>query len=415
MGRLVLGRYYASARLVFGLYKVGIMLLLIHISHWGPEVAEGKVLPEKGFYNEDFDKHSLRYANRGQSIMGDYIPVFVGSKSDGKARVEMNNFSRWWKCKEMCDSCLATNPQYKGDAVYKARTFCDFRREAGWRDTLIDDDQYAAKEMEPSPMAVITGWRKSLVLRDWAHMDNLGFGRDLGGGLIKSFHKRGELLGGDIDSQLRWLWGEIQKLRKNNKQTRIGGHFTPALVGLDNMYQFPALGSSFKAKRVEIINKFLCKMAVTLAEKDDADEICKIRGTMAWGYLEMHRVLDDADLFLSQEEVDTLKFVGETFLTTLQKLANLEPNYMWKLRPKHHVLDHTLLEIGVLSYLNPKRICCLAEEDFLGKMKLATKGCRGNNMVSMMGRMVDRYILTIALRWRRRKQLGTFRIPARIG
>ena len=222
----------------------------------GLQVLASKVLPETGFYDEKFNTNSVRYKNRGQAIMGDYVGVFAGSKCDGKARIELHNFKRWWKTKHMCDSCMATNPQYKGDHAYKLLTFADFRPEAPWRDTLVSDDQYITETDILSSLAPVPGFKKSLCLRDWAHMDSLGFGRDLGGGLIKSFHKCGELGCGDLDAQLRNLWVDVRHDRKENKKTALAGYFTRANTGMDNLSKYPELGSQFKAKRVDIINKW---------------------------------------------------------------------------------------------------------------------------------------------------------------
>ena len=158
---------------------------------------------------------------------------------------------------------------------------------------------------------------------------------------------------------------------------------------------------------------YLCKKAVGLAEKPEATIYCKLRGSMAWSWLEVNRILEAAGLFLVEQEVADFKEAGRMFLMSLQKLANVEPKQMWKLRPKHHQLDHMIDEMGVLSYLNPKKITCLAEEDYLGKMKTISKPCRGGNPIAMMGRVTDRYLLSIGMRWHRRKKSQTWDIRVR--
>ena len=87
----------------------------------------------------------------------------------------------------------------------------DFTDTAGWKQTIQDHDSYMESEDQLSPFSIIPGWRKELCYRDFAHMDLLGYGRDLGGGMIKSMHIRKELGNGPLDEQLRGLWGEINE------------------------------------------------------------------------------------------------------------------------------------------------------------------------------------------------------------
>ena len=107
--------------------------------------------------------------------------------------VEMNRFCRWWKCKLMCDSCFATNPTARGCTDAGPNTYMDFTWGARWRDTVVDHEKYMKEPNDVSPFHVIEGWRKEMTFRDFAHMDNLGYGRDLGGACIKSMLKRKEL------------------------------------------------------------------------------------------------------------------------------------------------------------------------------------------------------------------------------
>ena len=192
------------------------------------QVIDSGVMPYTGFYNEPFSNTSKRGELAGKPIMGKWKLVYSGSKSDGKARKEMNNFKRWWKCLHVCDSCDAQNPtceHFEPDLSYT-----NFGIDAMWRDTIITHDEYMLRDNDVSPFSVIEGWRKEMVLRDWLHLDPLGVGRDVGGSLIKSFYKRGELGPGTIDEQLRVLWGEI------TAEEKVSGYLTPAGCGLDNLY-----------------------------------------------------------------------------------------------------------------------------------------------------------------------------------
>ena len=137
----------------------------------------------------------------------------------------------------MYDSCSATNPVSKGCTDAGTHTYVDFTWNAGWRDTVVDHEKYMQEESDLFPFHVIVGRRKEMTFRDFAHMDALGYGRDLGGGNIKSMFKRKELepIDAPLDVQLRTLWGELQDTRKDNGLPRVAGYRSPAGCGLDNM------------------------------------------------------------------------------------------------------------------------------------------------------------------------------------
>lgn len=395
--------------------KMTIVKLLAEFTTWCMKVLDSKRFPDAGFYNESWPKGSVRARRVGEAIIGDWVPVWIGCKADGKARQEMHDFKRWWKCVEMCDSCRATNPACRSGN--RSLTYMDFSPEAPWTATAIDHDAYMEEECRPngrlSPMASIPGFRKELVFRDLAHIDFLGFGRDLGGSLCKSFWYEGTLGEGSLDSQLAGIMTELNAERKLNGLPKLSGYLSASAVGMDNLYKFPELASYVKAKRVEILNKFLCRKAVKLAEQPGASELCKLRGTLAWAYNEYHRVLDEGDLFLTEAEVDQFSVAARLFLMSLQKLRNMDKRWMWNIRPKHHQLDHMVIDLRTHCRLNPKKIMCLLEEDFLGTMKQICKYCRGLDPVRMMDRIFDRYLLNLNLRWERRKRLGTFKVPHR--
>jgi hypothetical protein len=67
--------------------KQAAMKLFGKFAAWNHNVMRGKVMPNRGFYNENFKPNSIRARNAGKQIMGNYVGVFLGTKSDGKARV----------------------------------------------------------------------------------------------------------------------------------------------------------------------------------------------------------------------------------------------------------------------------------------------------------------------------------------
>ena len=72
--------------------KKKVMRLFGRFAAWNHAVMKTGIMPFRGFYNEEFPTNSIRYKNRGQKIMGDFIGIYVGCKSDGKARVPWVRF-----------------------------------------------------------------------------------------------------------------------------------------------------------------------------------------------------------------------------------------------------------------------------------------------------------------------------------
>jgi len=132
------------------------------------------------------------------------------------------------------------------------------------------------------------------------------------------------------------------------------------------------------AKKVDIINMLLSRKMVKLAEAAaPGDVIARLRGTMAFAYQEMHRVLDEAGLFLTHDEVTEFKYFGNLFNTVLLELWHVDRKWVWRQRPKHHQLEHMILTLETVSRLNPKKTSCLMEEDMIGKTKILGKSARG--------------------------------------
>lgn len=147
---------------------------------------------------------------------------------------------------------------------------------------------------EISPFAKIPGWRKELVYRDILHLDNLGYGRDTAAGLIKSMHKKGELGPGTLDFQLRELVGTFKAWRKaDGSDPSDIPNLNTSNCGMDNLYVYPEVSTTVKAIKLEKLLKYLCRYTIELAELPDATEVSKVRGTLAWGYLQMHKAMDD--------------------------------------------------------------------------------------------------------------------------
>ena len=70
---------------------------------------------------------------------------------------------------------------------------------------------------------------------------------------------------------------------------------------------------------------------------------------------------------------------------------------LFKLRPKHHSLDHMSSQLA-RTKLNPRKVfSCFADESFLGYLKRIGTRCHASTMTK---RIFERYLMFLALRWR---------------
>ena len=89
----------------------------------------------------------------------------------------------------------------------------------------------------------------------------------------------------------------------------------------------------------------------------------------------------------------------QTHLLSWQHLAaqcQMRKLRLYKMRPKHHYLDHIARDVARTS-LNPRKtMTCFNDESFLGCLKKIGIRCHAANM---MESLLQRYILFLSLRW----------------
>ena len=97
--------------------------------------------------------------------------------------------------------------------------------------------------------------------------------------------------------------------------------------------------------------------------------------------------------------------LGRLHLLSYQKLAALAADAdvrPFKMRPKHNSFDNMLQDMYKCS-LNPMRMSCFTDEDFLGKLKRIAVHCHG---ATVLTQTLCRYLLAIALRFEHRRKSG---------
>ena len=166
----------------------------------------------------------------------------------------------------------------------------------------------------------------------------------------------GVLGAGAIDDRLRSLhidmldWCVLNKYRKP-----VGKPFSCENLSRDKTRSYPELSSSYKAASVKLVAIYLCTRACDLPPESDHN---KLVITCAWSYLEYLRILDESGRYMTQHERAGAYDAAGLFLQTYAKLAKQSwyaGVFMWKVRPKHHHMDHvrTLLKSRPLGPCKP--------------------------------------------------------------
>ena len=143
------------------------------------------------------------------------------------------------------------------------------------------------------------------------------------------------------------------------------------------------------------------------------DKILKLIAVCHWHLHPAVRVMDESDIVLTPGDCSKVSYKDftpafwkdlsqhlEIHLIAWQHLAcacREQGLHLFKLRPKHHQLDH-LGQDAVLTRLNcGELMACWNDESFLGYIKQIAIRCHGGNT---MVRLFQRYILFLSLRWR---------------
>ena len=164
---------------------------------------------------------------------------------------------------------------------------------------------------------------------------------------------------------------------------------------------FPQLASYVKASYTKVLCAYLAHFTYALPAPDESS---RLRAVATWAHAGFHHVLDNAGAILSDSEASEAAHMGRVFLVAYQKLAWLARTdgvYLWKIRPKHHLLDH-MIDGLARDKLNPRRLSCMIDECYLGKMKKSSLKCH-RSCVSL--RFLQRCLLYMGLRWEDRRQL----------
>jgi hypothetical protein len=153
-----------------------------------------------------------------------------------------------------------------------------------------------------------------------------------------------------------------------------------------------------------VIVSFACcstiRCNVAYAEDDESELLT----TSAWALTQFISILDHASYILTAEEAKEAQECVQLYLLSWQKLASDKQRVLamrYKIRPKHHYLQHIGLDL-LRTRLNPRYFSsCFDDESFLGNIKRIAVKCHG---ATTCIRVMRRHLLFLRLQWHKRRQ-----------
>ena len=364
--------------------------------------------PSHGYYGEPLTGRRAELAASRFRVPS----TIVAWHGDCKARRDINLFERYWKCSQMCDSCLATNAG--------PLTFRDFN--GPWRETAISHETYLSmcrnSGSSTSPLLRIPGVRKEHILFDISHVLHLGVARDALGsfavllaesGALRGWiwHKHGVKLRQTKDGkneQLVWLWAAFKRfvaLDSRDGSTRGRNPFVLRCLGRLGPSSFPELPTWVKASRCKKMADFFAEVMPEIAGYGLEGDACDMLLACSWALSKYEHVLQSAEgrTWLGGRLQERAVQSGWLFLLSYQWLSTaFADNCLFHLRPKFHYLAH-IHDMLVRYGFNPAAACCLNSESFNGFIKRVAKHTHARTTGL---RCVQRYLDYLHLRWQLR-------------
>lgn len=263
---------------------------------------------------------------------------------------------------QVCWKCRAT----KG-SVDVSRCYTNVSPTAAWKNDPIDDPW--------TTMPAFAGLRAfsvNMLGLDVLHVWHLGVGRDLAGTAMKQLLRNG-YFGDTIESGLARATSLCKAWAKQQKHTLAMKRFTKGNLNWSS--DFPELRT--KGYDTYIVLSWL---ASELSSRDcglpDLQLLVCVSDVILRG-------VNEAGMFLTEEEVQQKQLLGEAFVRVYVKCAAENINQrLYRMRPKFHLWHH-LLEESRPSRLNPRHTSTWMDEDWVKRVMKVTRNTHRRTSTQM--------------------------------
>ena len=294
-------------------YVEGVTDVEIHQwQDWNIEVMLSGVHPTHDHLKNPMTGWRARLA--GEPLAGGFRGAFTSWLGDGKEEARTHRLPRKWNMNFLCKKCLGCRHMTYGNAY-------NFLPEAEWKNMIVTHRSYLLGcQRNPgmrSPWTSTKSWEYRRNRDDLLHQCWLGWGKDVGGQLLKEAGEwevdraadAGDSI--DINDGLHRVW--VQFCKHNLELGKPCGHspFTTKTISQDSKSDICTLETKMKAAKAKQVTVFVCNWAVDIVAKgkDVSEHACR-RATMAWNLLKFLQVTDEGGIILSEEEAATAQRAG---------------------------------------------------------------------------------------------------------
>ena len=242
-------------------------------------------------------------------------------------------------------------------------------------------------EGNPSPLASMPGWDRSMVMGDVVHDDLLGVRQQFVGSalllLARERHFWGppaprgtwqEKLQGQLDSAYDDLKKWIRARGLRSSQTR----FKPSTLGLTTLGSWPELhGKAYNTAMISLWLGDCCKKLFDMHADDEAKELAMTAGGFAnlWEIYHLPHKLTHHD----RARLESARVRALCGFNCLSNRALGGNRFYFHVIPKYHKLDHTLRR-SVASGLNASSYWTFSDEDWIGWMSRLAHSCHAHTI-----------------------------------
>ena len=265
--------------------------------------------------------------------------------------------------------------------------FTNASESAPFWDTYLDSNPWG----EDPPYSQVDGFHLGMVVPDLLHVLNLGVGRDLCGSILKTLVKENHVFeGANIDQKLAIATVSLRTFaRAHALPLRMKKLSKKKLNWGPNRYAELRSGSGYD---VSVVARWL--QDVLTGHDDIYPEFC----TLLWSLNSSMEILYSGSWYLTEQDRSRIRTLGSVFMRVYLKLANdavSQSKFMWKCRPKLHLLAHTF---RCHRKVNPAKYSTWMDEDWLRKV---SKTLRLVDCNTAPKRILQRWLLTLPLQLQR--------------
>ena len=270
----------------------------------------------------------------------------------------------------------------------------DCKKDAAWKRSLVPPLAGTLAKATEHPILSITGASRFSFTGDIQHSMNLGTDSYLAGAIL-----------GDIVLNAGWTGTKVERTQKlwqliRDQYDAYGTQIRLATLR-ETMFLRSGQFAELHAHAVETYNVLLALGSV-LVDLDDGSLYHRMRLETCNSLLGLHKIFDEADVFLSAEQSTRALELADRFLLYNNYLCReslRRGQLLYHMTVKTHLMWHLADQS---KFLNPKLTACFEFEHYQGLVKkCAQSAMAGSGLVLVGNKVMEHSLLALHLRLER--------------